>query len=117
MFLDSVRTYCLSKPFATEEFPFDASTLVFKVANKMFAILDIDHFTAVGLKCNPEIAIEYRERYVGVTPGYHMNKKHWNSVSIDRDVPADLFYQMIDDSYDLVCAGLSKKVRDELAMG
>jgi predicted DNA-binding protein (MmcQ/YjbR family) len=117
MLLETVRAYCLSKPHVTEEFPFDSTTLVFKVANKMFALLDVDDFSAVVLKCNPEKAIEYRERYTGVRPGYHMNKKHWNSVQANEDVPDSVFFEMIDESYCQVVAGLTKKVRNELALG
>lgn len=116
MLLETVRAYCLNKLHSTEGFPFDSSTLVFKVANKMFALLDVDDFTGVALKCNPEKACEYRERYIGVQPGYHMNKKHWNTVMVNEDVPDAVFFQMIDESYALVVSGLSKKLRNELAL-
>lgn len=80
MDIEAFRQYCLSKKGTTEEFPFGPSTLVFKVMGKMFAAVDVDAFESVNLKCDPETAVELRERYEQVTPGYHMNKKHWNTV-------------------------------------
>lgn len=83
----------------------------------MFALADIEGFTSVNLKCDPERAIELRETYSAVQPGYHMSKKHWNTVSIEGDVPDALFFELIDHSYDLVVASLTKKMRDELQAG
>ena len=80
----------------------------------MFALTHIDLFTSANLKCDPERAIELRERYVGITPGYHMNKKHWNTVAADGSVPDNLFTELIDHSYDLVVAKLPKALREEL---
>lgn len=80
----------------------------------MFALADIDFFTSMNLKCDPERAIELRERYNGIRPGWHMNKTNWNTVEIQADVPEELVYQLIDHSYDLVFSGLTKKMRDEL---
>ncbi|MEY3236702.1 MAG: hypothetical protein RI883_803 [Bacteroidota bacterium] len=117
MNFEDFREYCLGKPFVSEGFPFDKSTLVFKVGGKMFALADVDTFNSVNLKADPENAIEMRERYTAVQPGYHMSKKHWNTVVINSDLPQDLFYRMIDDSYTLVFQSLSKKLRDELALG
>lgn len=117
MNLESFREYCLEKPFVSEGFPFDQSTLVFKVDGKMFALADIDVFDSINLKSDPEKAIEYREQFTGVLPGYHMNKKHWNTVKVNSDVPEPLIFSMIDDSYQLVFLSLSKKRRDELAVG
>ncbi len=97
-----------------ETFPFDQRTLVFKVGGKMFALLDVDDFTSVNLKCNPEKAVELREKFDGVKPGFHMNKTHWNTVEINLDVDAQLFFELIDHSYDLIVASLPKKLRDEL---
>ncbi len=117
MNIEEYREYCLSKRGVTEDFPFDNVTLVFKVAGKMFALADIEGFTSVNLKCDPERAIELRETYSAVQPGYHMSKKHWNTVSIEGDVPDALFFELIDHSYDLVVASLTKKMRDELQAG
>jgi|SRR5690606_661608 len=117
MFLDEFRTYCLAKPGVTEHFPFDEKTLVFKVMNKMFALCDVEAFESVNLKCDPERAIELRERYDGVQPGYHMNKQHWNTVTVNNDVSRDLLLELTDHSYDLIVASLPKKVRHELTGG
>lgn len=117
MNFEDYREYCLRKPFVSEGFPFDKSTLVFKVAGKMFALTDVDVFESVNLKADPEQIIEQREQYMGVLPGYHMNKKHWNSVLVNSDVPDSVFYNMIDISYDLVFNSLPKKLRNELALG
>ena len=117
MYFEECREYCLRKPFVTEGFPFDQSTIVFKVGGKLFFLADIDQFTSVNLKAEPEKAIEQRESYSGIMPGYHMNKKHWNSVQVHSDVPKDLLFQMIDDSYDLVYASLAKKIKHELTLG
>lgn len=117
MNFEDFREYCLGKPFVSEGFPFDQSTLVFKVGGKMFALVDIDVFDSVNLKSDPEKAIDLRETYSGIIPGYHMNKKHWNTVMINSDVSDQLLKEMIDDSYQLVYLSLPKKMRDELAMG
>lgn len=117
MNFEDFREYCLGKPFVSEGFPFDQSTLVFKVGGKMFALVDIDVFYSVNLKSDPEKAIDLRETYSGIIPGYHMNKKHWNTVMINSDVSDQLLKEMIDDSYQLVYLSLPKKMRDELAMG
>ena len=114
MQIDEYRDYCLSKAGVTEEFPFDEHVLVFKVMGKMFALTDVDEFEFVNLKCDPEYAIELRERYSGVTPGYHMSKKHWNSVSVDGSIGDELLRQWIDDSYDLIVSSLPKKLQTEL---
>ncbi len=113
MNIEYFRTYCLSKKNVTEDFPFDDVTLVFKVCNKMFALtgLDSDEFT-VNLKCDPERALELRERYEDIRPGFHMNKKHWNTVHFDGNLPESLLKDLIDHSYDLVVKGLPKKIRD-----
>lgn len=117
MNIESFREYCLSKPGTTEGFPFDEKTLVFKVQGKMFALTDVDAFESVNLKCEPEDAVLLRETYEGVKPGYHMSKKHWNTVTIQSDVPQKLLIELIDHSYDLVVRSLSKKLRDELQNG
>ena len=114
MNIEEFRSYCLKKPFVTEDFPFDESTLVFKVAGKMFALTDVNSFESINLKCDPEKAIELREKYAVVIPGYHMNKKHWNTVEIDGSIKDQLIYSWLDHSYDLVLASLPKKTRAEL---
>jgi predicted DNA-binding protein (MmcQ/YjbR family) len=117
MTIDILRDYCLSKAHATEEFPFDEHILAFKVAGKLFALTDVDQFTFVNLKCDPEKAVDLRERFEAVQPGYHMNKKHWNTVSVNADVSHEMILQMVDDSYELVIKSLTKKQRNELALG
>ncbi len=115
MNIEEFRSYCLSKPMVTEEFPFDETTLVFKVLGKMFALCGLERQPpAVNLKCDPERAIDLREEYDGtIISGFHMNKKHWNTVEINS-LPRDLITELIDHSYDLVVKGLPKKVRQEL---
>ncbi|MEP1095204.1 MAG: MmcQ/YjbR family DNA-binding protein [Cyclobacteriaceae bacterium] len=108
MNIEEFRDYCLAKPGATEHFPFDDNTLVFKVV-KMFALADVKDFESINLKCDPEYAVELREKYPGVIPGYHMNKKHWNTISMDGGVSDKELYQWIDDSYNLIVASLSTK--------
>ncbi|HEY8400199.1 MAG TPA: MmcQ/YjbR family DNA-binding protein [Cytophagaceae bacterium] len=114
MNIEDFRNYCLSKKGVTEEFPFDENTLVFKVMNKMFALTDVDVFESINLKCDPEEAVMLRERYNAVLPGYHMNKKHWNTIVMDGSISDKLVYQWIDHSYDLVVKGLTKKQQHEL---
>ena len=116
MDIEQLREYCLSKMGATESFPFDNRTLVFKVG-KMFALCDIEQFSSLNLKCDPEKAIELRETYQGIIPGYHMNKTHWNTVSVDSDVPEKLILELIDHSYELIVMSLTKKQRNELSVG
>jgi predicted DNA-binding protein (MmcQ/YjbR family) len=109
--IEALQAYCLSKRAVTESFPFDETTLVFKVHNKMFALLSLEEDPLrINLKCDPETALELREEYLQVTPGYHMNKKHWNTVVI-QDLPWKLLQEWIDHSYDLVWNSLPKKVR------
>ena len=114
MDIESFREICLSYPQVTEEFPFDNNTLVFKVQGKMFAAADVDLFESINLKCDPARAIELRESFPGIIPGYHMNKKHWNTVAMDGSVPDLLVLEMIGDSYRLVVQGLPKSARDGL---
>lgn len=114
MNIEEFRHFCLSRKGVTEEFPFDQNTLVFKVMGKMFSLVDVDLFESINLKCDPEKAIALREQYPAVQPGYHMNKKHWNTVMMDGSVPDHLVQQWIQDSYDLVVAGLSKKLQQQL---
>jgi len=103
------REHCLSKPRATESMPFGPDVLVFKVSGKVFALAALDKVpTTVNLKCDPDLALELRDRYDQVTPGYHMNKKHWNTVGLDGGIPDPELRKMIDHSYDLVAKGLGK---------
>lgn len=114
MDIETLREYCLSKKAVTEDFPFGETTLVFRVKEKIFLLVSLDadplQFNA---KCNPEKAIELREEYEAIQPGYHMNKKHWNTVVIDGSIPSKLIKEMIDDSYQLIIQALPKKVRDD----
>jgi predicted DNA-binding protein (MmcQ/YjbR family) len=108
---------CGLKEGAVESFPFDQKTLVFKVGNKIFALFNVDEFSGLNLKCDPEKSIELRENFVGITPAYHMNKKHWNTVKVNLDVDLKLVKELIDHSYDLVFSSLSKNVRDGIKAG
>ncbi len=114
MNIEELRNYCLSLKGVEEKLPFDNKTLVFTVKGKMFCLTDIENYDFVNLKCNPEIAIELREQYSEVTPGFHMNKKHWNSVKPQGKITQQLMKKWIFDSYSLVVAGLPKKVQQEL---
>lgn len=117
MNFDNFREYCLRKPFVSEGFPFDQTTLVFKVGGKMFALADVESFDSINLKADPEKSIELRESYLGIQPGFHMNKKHWNTVEVHSDVPEKLMLDLIDDSYTLVYNSLPKRIKHELALG
>jgi len=111
MNIEDIRRYCLNKPAVTESFPFDEVTLVFKVAGKMFALVNLDGTLSINLKCDPEKALELREHYPAVLPGYHMNKRLWNTVLLDATLDNDMVKSWIDDSYNLVVAKLPKKDR------
>ena len=115
MNIEEFREYCLSKKGVEETFPFGEDTLVFKVMGKIFAITGLDsaEFT-VNLKCDPDRAIELREEYPEVRPGWHMNKKHWNTVEFETGLSDEFLCELIDHSYDMVLKGLPKKVRAEL---
>ena len=114
MNIEELREYCMSKKGTTEAFPFDETTLVFKVMGKIFALTDIDGDLSINLKCDPEKAIELRERFSCVFPGYHMNKIHWNTILIDGRVSDNQIKLWVDDSYDLIIAKLTKKQKEEL---
>ncbi|MBX2929887.1 MAG: MmcQ/YjbR family DNA-binding protein [Saprospiraceae bacterium] len=116
MNIEEFQTYCLSKKGVEETFPFDEVTLVFKVMGKIFAItgLDREEFL-VALKCDPEWALELREQYPEVQPGYHLSKKHWNTVDFEGSLGDAMLRQLIDHSYDLVVKSLTKKLQAELA--
>ena len=114
MKIEEYRHFCLSLPGATEDLPFDENTLCFKVMGKIFSICDIMEFESINLKCDPVKAIELRETYPEVVPGYHMNKKHWNTVDMQSNLPDKLIKEWITDSYNLVVENLPKKDREKL---
>jgi predicted DNA-binding protein (MmcQ/YjbR family) len=115
MNIEKFREYCLSKAEVEEAFPFDESTLVFKVCNKIFALTDINDFPFhVNLKCKPEYAIELREQWEQVKPGYHMNKKHWNTIAPDNAFPDKLLLELTDHSYLEVVKTLKKIDKDRI---
>ena len=115
MNIETLYTYLAAKPGATEDFPFGEDTLVMKVRGKMFALVALEEIPPrVNLKCDPLEAIHLRERYAAVRPGYHMNKKHWNTVVLDGSIPTGDLQAMIDASYRLVVANLPKRDRAKL---
>ena len=115
MNVEEIREYCLQKPFVMEGFPFDESTLVFKVGGKMFLLLDLNsNPIEFNVKCEPDKATELREKYHYVSPGFHMNKTHWNTIRCMGTEPRKLIYGWIDDSYDLVLGSLPVKLRNKL---
>ncbi len=114
MNIEELREYCISKKGVTEGFPFDEVTLVFKVGGKMFALTNLDGEPSVNLKCDPEKAIELREQYQAIVPGYHMNKVHWNTVFLDGSLPNKFLKNLIDLSYTLIFESLSKAKREEV---
>ena len=119
MHIEQLRDFCIAKKGVTEHFPFDKVTLVFKVMNKMFALSGLDAWEKgeqkINLKCDPEKAQELRREYEGIIPGWHMNKRLWNTVTINTsDVSDDLVRELINHSYDLVVKGFTKKAQKEL---
>lgn len=114
MHIEEIREYCLTKKAVTESFPFDEVTLVFKVMNKIFAILSLEGNHGLSLKCDPEKAIHLREQYPAVRPGYHLNKRLWNSVQIDGSISDKLIKEWIDDSYILIIESLTNKLKIEM---
>ena len=112
MDLEEFREYCLNKPNATESTPFGEEVLVFKVGSKIFALASLDDVPArANLKCDPDRALDLRDLYEEVRPGYHMNKKHWNTVEIEGGIPEVELRKMIDHSYELVVNSLRKKAK------
>lgn len=115
MHIEQLRDFCIQKKGVTESFPFDASTLVFKVMDKMFALVSLTKWeegaTNINLKCNPEWSEELRDEYESIQPGWHMNKKHWNTITLNADVSDDFAFQLITHSYELVVKGLPKKIK------
>ena len=115
MNIESFREYCLLKKNVTEELPFGPDTLVYKVMGKAFALCGVDNVPgSCNLKCDPERAQELREKYPSIIPGYHMNKKHWNTIAWDGGISDELIRELTDHSYNLVVAGLSIKLRNEM---
>lgn len=114
MNIESYFNYCLELPGTTEEFPFDEKTLVFKVKGKIYTLTDVDTFESINLKCDPDRAIILRDTYEEIIPGYHMNKKHWNTVKMNGSLSDELIFELIDHSYELVKAKLPKKLKDAL---
>jgi|TARA_B110000467_G_C18061341_1_gene336409 predicted DNA-binding protein (MmcQ/YjbR family) len=114
MDIESIRDYCLEKNAVTEGLPFGNDVLVFKVAGKMFLLASLDEQPLwMNLKCDPEKAIDLRERYDSIRPGYHMSKIHWNTVEVNGELQPELIQELIDNSYDLVVAKLTKKTKEE----
>ncbi len=114
MDVERIRQYCLAKPGVEEGFPFGETVLVFKVLGKVFALLPLDELGTINLKCDPERAIELREEWEEVQPGFHMNKKHWNTVLLTGRLKTAFIHELIDHSYQLVAGSLPKSKRDTL---
>ncbi len=112
MNIEEIREYCLAKKAVTEGFPFDETTLVFKVMNKMFCLMGLDD-NRLNLKNDPEKNVALRAQYPAIIPGYHMNKEHWNTVNLNGSVPPDLLKDLIDESYMLIVKSLPKKKQEE----
>ncbi|MFA6598378.1 MAG: MmcQ/YjbR family DNA-binding protein [Ignavibacteriaceae bacterium] len=114
MDLEKVREYCLKKKGVTETLPFDEETPVYKVAGKMFCLANLTPPISINLKCDPEKAVELREKYDAVQPGYHMSKVHWNTIFLASNIQDNLIYEWIDESYNLIVAKLSKAEKEKL---
>jgi len=112
---EEIREYCLAKPGVTEGFPFNDTALVFKVAGKMFTLLDLsEDSSGLSLKCDPELAIELREQHTEVTPAWHFNKQHWNGISLQGKISSNQLQEWIDHSYTIVVESLPKSKRENL---
>lgn len=114
MNFEDIYSHCISKPNVQQDFPFDEKTLAFKIGGKIFLLIDSKNPISINVKCDPEKAIELRERFEGIQPGYHMNKKHWITINLNVGIPQPIIEACIDDSYILVYQSLSKKVRNQL---
>jgi predicted DNA-binding protein (MmcQ/YjbR family) len=114
MNIEQIREYCLSLHGVTEDMPFGDDTLVFRVMNKIFALTNLEGEIRINLKCDPERAIELREEHAAIIPGYHMNKRHWNSLVMNGSLKKELVTSLIDHSYELVAASLPETKRKEL---
>ncbi|PTS94493.1 MmcQ-like protein [Pedobacter sp. HMWF019] len=112
MNIEELRDYCLQKPGSTEDFPFGDQTLVFKIGGKIFLLIGLEEGNRFNAKCDPERAVELREQYDTIIPGYHMNKKHWNTIYMDGRLKRSLLHELIDHSYDLVLNSLPKAQRE-----
>ena len=117
MNIEDLRSFCLSLKGAKEGLPFDNKTLVFSVKGKMFCATDVEDYELINVKCEPEEAILLREKYEDVIPGYYMNKKHWNTITLDSSIPDDLLTDLIEISYSLVVRGLTKAERLKISEG
>jgi predicted DNA-binding protein (MmcQ/YjbR family) len=114
---DALRDFCLARPEAVEEFPFGPGVSVFKIGGKIFAISELgSEPLRVSVKCEPDLAVQLRSTYPAVAPGYHLNKRHWNTITLDGSLADETVNDMIEDSYDLVVAGLTKAVRKRLRL-
>ena len=113
MNVESIRDYCLSLPAATEYFPFDETTLAFRVVDKIFAMIDLEDTQWFVLKCDPDYALELRDRHPEITGAWHMNKKHWNQIDLEGLLPDELIQKLISHSYDLVVKKLPRKTREQ----
>ena len=111
MNIESVREYCLSLPHATEDFPFDETTLAFRIGGRIFAMIDLERTEWFVLKCNPDMAIELREKYAEIAPAWHMNKRHWNQINLFGYLSEELICSLIRHSYSLVVQKLPKAIR------
>lgn len=111
MNIEDIREYCLAKPHTDEAFPFGETTLVFRLMGKIFACLDLERPNLVVLKCEPDYALELRDQYSGIEGAWHWNKKHWNQIYFDRDVPEVLIRSLIDHSYEQVFKKIPHKVK------
>ena len=119
MNIEDIRLFCLKKPKSTEEFPFDEDTLVFKVLGKIFALCPLEKWEeglpSITLKCDPEYAIELRENYSCIVPGFHANKKHWNTIHLEtNEIPLKQVFEFISHSYDMVVQTMTKKQQNKL---
>lgn len=113
MDIEQLRIYCLSLPLVTEDMPFGDTTLVFRVMGRIFALTDLERPTVVSLKCEPELAIALRERYPGIEGAFHMNKKHWNQVTLDALIPEETIESMVRHSYGEVVKKLTRRERTD----
>lgn len=111
MNIETLREYCLSLPFVTEDMPFDDTVLVFRLKSKIFACLTLDKPDLIVMKCNPERALELRDRFEAIEPAWHWNKKYWNQIHIDNDVDRPLMEELLRHAYNEVNAKLPKKDR------
>lgn len=114
MYIDEIREFCLQLPYTSEKLPFDDKTLVFYISNKMFCLTDIEEANSINVKCDPEKAIQLREEFACVLPGYHMNKTHWNTIMLDGSVGPERIKEWIKDSYNLVWDKIPLRTRQQI---